>query len=82
MATSLAGGHSLSKKVTEGGLFLVLGGKCCIMDWGEKMLRKNAENRGQLEFVSLESMVPQGCLLWKTDEAIDFKRIYEFVEDM
>lgn len=52
------------------------------MDWGEKMLRKNAENRGQLEFVSLESMVPQGCLLWKTDEAIDFKRIYEFVEDM
>ena len=29
----------------------------------DKMLVKNAENRGQLEFVSLESMVPQDHLL-------------------
>ncbi len=47
-----------------------------------KMLVKNAENRGQLEFVSLENMVPQNHLLWKIDAAIDFKKIYEFVEDL
>ena len=45
------------------------------------MLIKNAENRGQLEFVSLENMVPQNHLLRKIDTAIDFKNIYEFVED-
>ena len=47
-----------------------------------KMLVKNAENRGQLEFVSLENMVPQDHLLRKIDAAIDFKKIYEFVEDL
>ena len=46
------------------------------------MLVKNAENRGQMEFVSLEEMVPQDHLLRKIDAAIDFKRIYEFVEDL
>ena len=46
------------------------------------MLVKNAENRGQLEFVSLEEMVPQNHLLRKIDAAIDFKKIYEFVEDL
>ena len=46
------------------------------------MLVKNAENRGQLEFVSLEEMVPQDHLLRKIEEAIDFKKIYEFVEDL
>ena len=44
------------------------------------MLVKNAENREQLEFVSLENMVPQDHLLRKIDDAIDFKKIYEFVE--
>ena len=47
-----------------------------------KILVKNAENRGQLEFVSLEEMVPQDHLLRKIEEAIDFKKIYEFVEDL
>ena len=37
------------------------------------MLVKNAENREQLEFVSLENMVPQDHLLRKIDDAIDFK---------
>ena len=46
------------------------------------MLVKNAENREQLEFVSLENMVPQDHLLRKIDTAIDFKKIYEFVEDL
>lgn len=40
------------------------------------MLVKNAENREQLEFVSLENMVPQDHLLRKIDDAIDFKKIY------
>ena len=37
------------------------------------MLVKNAENREQLEFVSLENMVPQDHLLRKIDTAIDFR---------
>ena len=39
------------------------------------MLVKNAENRGQLEFVSLEEMVPQDHLLRKIDRSIDFSFI-------
>ena len=46
------------------------------------MLVKKAEDRGQLEFVNLENMVPQDHLLRKIDAAIDFKKIYEFVEDL
>ena len=45
------------------------------------MLVKNAENRSQMEFVSLEEMVPQDHLLRKIDAAIDFNKLYEFVED-
>ena len=39
------------------------------------MLVNNAENRGQMEFVSFENMVPQNHLLRKIDTAIDFKKI-------
>ena len=46
------------------------------------MLVKNAENRGQLEFVSLENMVPQDHLLRKIDAAVNFARIYDLVEDL
>lgn len=46
------------------------------------ILVKNAEDREQLEFVSLESIVPQDHLLRKIDAAIDFKKIYEFVEEL
>ena len=54
------------------------------MEFGVKnMLVKNAaENRGQVEFVSLEEMVPKDHLLRKIDAAVNFKRIYEFVEDL
>lgn len=45
-----------------------------------KMLVKNAENRNVIELISLDEMVPQHHLLRKMDEAIDFSRIYEFVE--
>ena len=48
-----------------------------------KMLVKNAENRGQLEILEVwKNMVPQDHLLRKIDAAIDFKKIYEFVEDL
>ena len=43
---------------------------------------KNAENRSQMEFVSLEEMVPQNHLLRKIDAAIDFNKLYEFVEKL
>ena len=49
---------------------------------GDKDAGKKAEDRGQLEFVNLENMVPQDHLLRKIDAAIDFKKIYEFVEDL
>lgn len=47
-----------------------------------EMLVKNAENRNLIEFVSLEEMVPQDHLLRKIDLAIDFSKIYEFVEEL
>lgn len=47
-----------------------------------KMMVKNAENRSQMEFVSLEEMVPQNHLLRKIDAAIDFNKLYEFVEKL
>ena len=46
------------------------------------MLTKNIENRNQVEFVSLEQMVPANHLLRQIDAAIDFDRIYEFVGDL
>ena len=46
------------------------------------MLVKNTENRNQIEFVSLETMVPQDHMLRKIDEAIDFGKIYEFVKGL
>ena len=46
------------------------------------MLTKNIENRGQVEFVSLEQMVPADHLLRQIDAAIDFNKIYEFVGDL
>ena len=46
------------------------------------VLTKNIENRNQVEFVSLEQMVPANHLLRQIDAAIDFNRIYEFVGDL
>lgn len=43
---------------------------------------KNIENRNQVEFVSLEQMVPKDHLLRQIDAAIDFHKIYEFVGDL
>ena len=46
------------------------------------MLVKNAANRNMVEIVSLEEMVPKEHLLRKIDAAIDFTKIYEFVEGL
>lgn len=46
------------------------------------VLTKNIENRNQVEFVSLEQMVPADHLLHQIDVAIDFNKIYEFVRDL
>ena len=39
-------------------------------------------NRSLVEIVSLEDLVPEDHLLRKIDEAVDFSKIYEFVEDL
>ena len=44
------------------------------------MMVRDTENRNQMEFVSLEEMVPQNHLLRQIDAAIDFRKIYQFVE--
>lgn len=46
------------------------------------MMVRDAENRKQVEFVSLEEMVPQNHLLRQIDAAIDFRKIYQFVEKL
>ena len=46
------------------------------------MLQKNKKERDQLEFVSIEELVPQDHLLRKIDSAIDFTHIYDLVGDL
>ena len=46
------------------------------------MLQKDKKERNQLEFVSIEALVPEEHLLRKIDAAVDFNKIYEFVEDL
>ena len=58
---------------------------CCIygiIDTVIEMLEKNANNRLLVEIVSLEDLVPEDHLLRKIDAAVDFSKIYEFVEDL
>ena len=46
------------------------------------MLQKERKEREQLEFVSIETLVPKDHLLRKIDAAVDFNKIYDFVEDL
>lgn len=46
------------------------------------MLQKDKKERNQLEFISIEALVPKDHLLRKIDAAVDFNKIYEFVEDL
>ena len=67
------------KRSPKGGLFHLWFG---IMGWGDNMLVKNECNREMVEFVSLEEMVPANHLLRKIDAAINFNKIYDFMEDL
>ena len=46
------------------------------------MLQKDKKERNQLEFVSIETLMPKDHILRKIDSAIDFTRIYDFVEEL
>jgi transposase len=46
------------------------------------MLQKVKKERNQLEFVSIEALVPKDHILRKIDEAVDFTKIYEFVDEL
>ena len=46
------------------------------------MLTKGKENRYQYEMLCVEDMVPAEHLLRKIESAVDFKKIYEFVEEL
>ena len=47
-----------------------------------EMLEKNVQNRQQAEIICLEDLVPKNHLLRKIDRAVNFDRIYDFVEDL
>ena len=46
------------------------------------MLERGKLDRGVIEIVDTESLVPKGHLLRKIDEAVDFNRLYEMVESL
>lgn len=46
------------------------------------MLKKKEEAREQIEFISLEMMIPQDHLLRKIEKAIKFDKIYEIIEPL
>lgn len=46
------------------------------------MLEKGQMNRDSVEMVNIDMLVPEDHLLRKIDAAIDFTKIYEFVEDL
>lgn len=44
------------------------------------MLERGKMDRGVIEIVDTESLVPKGHLLRKIDEAVDFNRLYEIAK--
>lgn len=46
------------------------------------MIEKAKEERYQVEMVCMDELVPSNHLLRKIDNAIDFNKIYEFVENL
>ena len=45
-------------------------------------MQKGYENRYQVEMISIEDLVPQDHLLRQISSAVDFSKIYEFVEEL
>lgn len=46
------------------------------------MLKREKQERGIVEFVDTESLVPEDHLLRKMDRAVDFGKLYEIVEPL
>ena len=46
------------------------------------MLEREKKERGVIEMVDTESLVPEGHLLRQVDGAVDFERLYEIVEPL
>ena len=46
------------------------------------MLTKGKENRYQYEMICVENIVPEDHLLRKIENAVDFTKLYEFVEEL
>lgn len=46
------------------------------------MLEKKERTREQVEIICMDERVPQDYLLRKIDRAVDFSKIYDFVEDL
>lgn len=46
------------------------------------MMNKGYENRYQVTMVSIEDLVPQDRILRQISAAVDFSKIYEFVEEL
>ena len=46
------------------------------------MLERGKMDRGVIELVDTESLVPQGHLLRKVDAAVDFGKLYDIVARM
>ena len=47
-----------------------------------RMLQKNKQQRTQIEMICTGDCVPQEHLLRKIDAAMDFNKIYDFVEKL
>ena len=69
----------MSKKLSKSWAFWFRYG---IIDLVIEMLEKNVQNRNQVEIICIEDLVPQDHLLRKIERAVDFKKIYAFVEDL
>ena len=44
------------------------------------MITKNVSNKGQVQIVSLDQLVPEDHILRKIDRSVDFSFIYDLVE--
>ena len=64
------------KKGRRSGLFLIYCRRVM------KMLTKEQEQRQAIDMLCTDMLVPQDHLLRKIDAAVDFKHIYEIVEDL
>ena len=47
-----------------------------------KMLERGKHERGVIEMVDTESLVPPGHLLRQVDAAVEFEKLYEIVEPL